>query len=487
MKKANFLIIAVLALSYTCLPAQDMYIATNSLTSVAPGGWNFTLIGQFQFNASMSDIAFLPNGKMYGFDSITGTLYEIDPTTAAVSVVLTIPSPNNIYNGMVADKDGKLYLAYTHLIRIDPADLSITDLGQMPYSCAGDLLFWKGDLYMTAFENGLVKLNLQDLSQSTKYIDLPDDFNLFGMTTARNCLTGKTTVYVFTGTGDVLQVDMEQRTYLTVPNVDFPSLGATSMAEFEDAAPQQAVIDTILTVVPTCGQSDGSITVLPTDPAQQLSFSLDNVNWQTSGVFTGLPAGTYSIYLKNACTTEPLLVILPGGDTPLFTTLEFAPDGPHCKDAPFVVSLSKEFPQVEFTWSVNGTPVSGTSGESLNLIISQSGVYTIHVNGVDAAGCTYEGTFTDSLANCFEIPNVFTPNSDTVNDQFGPVTFGADLKFDMEIYNRWGRRVFKSESSSMRWDGTIDGERAVSDVYAYVIRTKESVPRQFSGSVTLLR
>jgi hypothetical protein len=59
----------------------------------------------------------------------------------------------------------------------------------------------------------------------------------------------------------------------------------------------------------------------------------------------------------------------------------------------------------------------------------------------------------------------------------------------MEIWNRWGQKVYEGVGP---WDGTRDGEPALSDVYVYVIRVgcpsgAEGKEGRFAGDVTLLR
>ena len=94
----------------------------------------------------------------------------------------------------------------------------------------------------------------------------------------------------------------------------------------------------------------------------------------------------------------------------------------------------------------------------------------------------------------YEIPNVFTPNGDAVNDRFQPETY-AVAEAAMKIYNRWGRPVFVYEGAippvdSWGWDGTINGgAKAVSGTYYYILDLKGVNGDNFSekGTVTLLR
>jgi gliding motility-associated-like protein len=56
------------------------------------------------------------------------------------------------------------------------------------------------------------------------------------------------------------------------------------------------------------------------------------------------------------------------------------------------------------------------------------------------------------------IPNAFTPNGDAVNDLFQIYGNIKALKFlEIQIFNRWGEVVFKSNDLNFYWDGTYKG------------------------------
>ncbi len=72
--------------------------------------------------------------------------------------------------------------------------------------------------------------------------------------------------------------------------------------------------------------------------------------------------------------------------------------------------------------------------------------------------------------NYYELPNVFTPNGDGINDLFKPYPYKYVDKINMTIYNRWGNEVFKTEDPDINWDGRdFQTGKPVSDgVYYYV-------------------
>lgn len=79
------------------------------------------------------------------------------------------------------------------------------------------------------------------------------------------------------------------------------------------------------------------------------------------------------------------------------------------------------------------------------------------VVAIDSVGNKSPLTNESCVDNCpeYELPNIFTPNGDNINDQFIPVKnkYIKDVKFEM--YNRWGEMVFSSSQPGLGWDGKI--------------------------------
>jgi len=60
---------------------------------------------------------------------------------------------------------------------------------------------------------------------------------------------------------------------------------------------------------------------------------------------------------------------------------------------------------------------------------------------------------TDALNAQEEIPNVFSPNNDGMNDQFEIPFYDLEI-VSFEIYNRWGNSIFRTEApTQLSWDG----------------------------------
>ncbi len=116
----------------------------------------------------------------------------------------------------------------------------------------------------------------------------------------------------------------------------------------------------------------------------------------------------------------------------------------------------------------------------------QPGEYDVVLTTTDANGCVSQallGTYI-VLNPRLWIPNVFTPNFDEIEDQFRIIYSGTD-QVETQIFDRWGKRVYKGEGPENEWDGNYpNGEWAPEGVYYYDIKIGSE---QHKGHLTLIR
>ena len=113
-----------------------------------------------------------------------------------------------------------------------------------------------------------------------------------------------------------------------------------------------------------------------------------------------------------------------------------------------------------------------------------------YVNGTTQEGCVETDSIKIMLIKEIFIPSGFTPNGDGKNDtwHFGHMEFYPDIT--VEVFNRWGERVFYSKGydSSREWNGIYKGKALPSGTYYYVINLndpKHTPP--LTGPVTIMR
>jgi len=129
------------------------------------------------------------------------------------------------------------------------------------------------------------------------------------------------------------------------------------------------------------------------------------------------------------------------------------------------------------------------------ITLTNIGLYKVTLLAENEKGCKSTYVQSIELKNVFAcyVPNIFTPDGDLLNDEFGPVfsPYGLDeTSFYMEIFDRWGESVFRTSNFKQRWDGqNYQHLDLKSDNYTYQIRYKDLEGRVYfkTGSVALLR
>ena len=145
----------------------------------------------------------------------------------------------------------------------------------------------------------------------------------------------------------------------------------------------------------------------------------------------------------------------------------------------------------------NGTGYSWSPAEGLNCTNCQSplsnppSTITYYVTTTDVNGCTssVDSVIVTVLA-CKDIfvADAFSPNGDGQNDVL-LVNGLCITSIILDIYNRWGEKVFESIDLTKGWDGKYQNTDAPTGVYVYYLTTSsahgEITPKQ--GNISLVR
>ncbi len=139
---------------------------------------------------------------------------------------------------------------------------------------------------------------------------------------------------------------------------------------------------------------------------------------------------------------------------------------------------------IRYEWSTgNTTPV----------INVDPGEQTYVVQVFNEFGCLTIDSI--SILKCMDrdlikaaIPTAFTPYQvDGNNDLFIIRGIEKYPQAEVEVFDRWGRRIFKSEPGYPDpWDGRYNGEELPMDSYYYVIDLKEGI-EPIAGSVSIVK
>jgi hypothetical protein len=130
-------------------------------------------------------------------------------------------------------------------------------------------------------------------------------------------------------------------------------------------------------------------------------------------------------------------------------------------------------------WFKNNSILTETS-VALQLSAADSGYYYIQVQNFCGTTTGEDIHVAPVFKEAIFMSNVVTANADGVNDFLVIDHTGED--FRLEIFNRWGRRVYESINYNNRWDG--DG--LLSGVYFYTLSNK-CINSPIKGTIHLIK
>ena len=204
--------------------------------------------------------------------------------------------------------------------------------------------------------------------------------------------------------------------------------------------------------------------------------------WQDNTTASSYTTNTVGIYWvrvtdANNCTASDTMQVLRIGVPPR----NFVPANTSmCTYQPIIVAANGNFSQ--YRWS-NGTTTATTS-------ITAPGNYWLVVTTAD--GCTARETFTVADKNCppaIYFPNAFTPGGDGRNDRYKPGIYGKLERYSLEIFNRYGQRVFYTTNPTVSWDGSYQGiiQNQGAYVWVCIYQFQGLPPATDRGSLILIR
>ena len=149
-------------------------------------------------------------------------------------------------------------------------------------------------------------------------------------------------------------------------------------------------------------------------------------------------------------------------------------------------------PGVTYQWDNSYTLDNASSPTPVATPTDTLTFYT--VTATDALGCSRRASVTIHCTdvNCGRpnifIPNAFSPNDDGKNDQ---LCFEGKfvLEFHLEVFSRWGEKVFETDDIHSCWDGRYNGNWCLPGVYTYTcrVRCEANLETLLKGDITLIR
>ena len=237
---------------------------------------------------------------------------------------------------------------------------------------------------------------------------------------------------------------------------------------------------------------DGPTDICPGQSVVLTASGADTYSWSTQEItetITVNQAGTYSVTGTNSCgTASAQITVNVIAVSASFTAVPAFGDPP--LDVSFTNSSSPANGAMSWQFGDGGT---SADFEPTHTYVDD-GSYTVTLT-VSAQGCVATASAIvvvgegDIVPSMVEVPNVFTPNGDGVNDQFRVDAIGIE-RIEVTIFNRYGQEVALLQRAKQAWDGrTFGGEPCSDGTYFWVLEATgfDGVKHSMKGSLMLLR
>jgi gliding motility-associated-like protein len=276
-------------------------------------------------------------------------------------------------------------------------------------------------------------------------------------------------------------------------------LGCSFVAEVVVESPEEVFASHFKEDVACNGQNNGMIglEIAGGVPPYEYTLYPDNDN-QADSLFENLTEGIYDVIITDSkgCEFSFLDIEI---DEPAPLSIDLGDDVLLEEINTYVIDaqLSFETPILEYNWEIEGPADFGTIVENNAQIIDIEGRTYVQLQVVDENGCIAEDYINIFLRekSIVLVPTAFTPNNDEQNDILY-VHGSEDLKvLSMQVFDRWGNRVFNKEGDyflndpALYWDGTFNGEDLQTGAYLWtvLIQFRDGRTEYIEGSTTLIR
>ena len=242
-----------------------------------------------------------------------------------------------------------------------------------------------------------------------------------------------------------------------------------------------------------CGLSDGSINITSTTGGTApFQYSFNGGPFLSSPLtFNNLSAGNYTINVldTNGCSYSEIVTLSNNpGPVADFTASQLS--GFDSINVVFTnQSQSSAGANVNYYWNFGNGKDTTTTNLSYSPSQPYFGVnsYTVTLlvsNGNPLCNDTTSLFIYVDITPFIEIPNVFSPNGDGLNEFFS-IKYKGYKNLNMIIFNRWGNKLFETSNPGAGWDGTGASE----GTYYYIVTGTGSDNKNFEakGYLTLVR
>ncbi|MFN0189410.1 MAG: gliding motility-associated C-terminal domain-containing protein [Bacteroidia bacterium] len=202
-------------------------------------------------------------------------------------------------------------------------------------------------------------------------------------------------------------------------------------------------------------------------------------------------SGYYSVFVTdaNGCTNQATIEV-----THVFcrcdADFEFTAN---CVQEPLSFKLLADSMVLDAHWNFSTANTPDVNEPNPTVYFKSEGKHLVTLQATLSCGVS-EVTKWVEVKDCSDscriwIPNSFSPNDDGKNEYFGFHSECQPEQFKANIYDRFGKLIYQSNSIVNNWDGKIDGEYITSGIFVYRIECKMPYKDEeiLTGKITIIR
>jgi gliding motility-associated-like protein len=508
-----------------CTSPTLVYVAnsgSNSLSII--NTTTNTVVNTIPIGASPWEVTTSSDGKQVYVTCQNGTLAVVNAITNAVSGSIVLHAGTVPHSICVSTDGSKLFVANSNLQSVSVVSLATRTIvhdirvGSIPY---GMCVSPDGSrLYVANYASNTISIvNLANyrittipiggpqgislnIDGSILYATCSADDQLWIFDTATNTVITKITTGQFpTSLGNFVSTSICNGltvTYTITVNPTPPPVimetGALSVLTTDYGTPSLAESFTV--------SGTNMLSEILIRPPQGFEVSTDGITFSTSTSIGGIgnvseqvyirlaatsPAGNYngnivlsSTNTKNVNVVMPVSTVSP---VPLTITADNITKPEGAINPPLTLTYNG-FVNHDGPGQLSIQPFVITTATPQSPI----GEYPITVS--DAVSPNYTFTYIPGVLRvipfALKVPNTFTPNGDGINDTWDIKYLEYYPKSTVNIFNRWGQRLYSSIGYPIPWDGKYNGTALPSATYYYIIDLK-SEQTVITGWVAIIK
>jgi gliding motility-associated-like protein len=187
--------------------------------------------------------------------------------------------------------------------------------------------------------------------------------------------------------------------------------------------------------------------------------------------------GTYSVKVYSICGSSSKTAVVKMGEIP---SVDLGKDRFVCRNVLVTLDAGSNS-SYSYRWFPNGETSS-------SITANLAGTYRVEVRSIDGCMRSDEVNLIDSCPPLAWLPTAFSPDANNRNDIYLPYLEGFK-EMDMKIYNRWGEKVYETQTFGDGWDGYSKGKPAQEGVYIVLLEVigNDNYRKVMKGNFTLLR